>query len=120
LAQTDARVFYKQSEARQLTPKYTMGNQDNAVISHRHSNPNFDANSTTSSADIDLIGQGGLGAQRAELIAKQITLGEKWAILTSLLLLGFTYGLESMLRVVYQVSTVWHVDFQLLIKNKAN
>jgi hypothetical protein len=111
LAQTDARVFYKQPEARQLTPKYTMGNQDNAVISHRHSNPNFDANSTTSSADIDLIGQGGLGAQRAELIAKQITLGEKWAILTSLLLLGFTYGLESMLRVVYQVSTVWHVDF---------
>jgi len=83
-----------------------MGGTNETVISRTHSHAYSDAESTTSSADVDLIGHGGLGARRAQLVARRITVREKWAIFISLFLLGVAYGLESMLRMVYQVSNL--------------
>jgi SIT family siderophore-iron:H+ symporter-like MFS transporter len=81
-----------------------MGGTTETVTSRRHSRADSDTASTTSSTDVDLIGQGGLGARRAQLVARQITVTEMWAIFVSLFFLGVAYGLESMLRMVYQVS----------------
>jgi hypothetical protein len=81
-----------------------MGDTELTVMSRTPANAENDANSEASSEDIELLGYGGLGAQRARLVARQITRGEKLAIFASLLLLGFVYGLESILRGVYQVS----------------
>ncbi|KAH7094943.1 major facilitator superfamily domain-containing protein [Paraphoma chrysanthemicola] len=79
-----------------------MGATNEEIISRTQSRADTDTESTTSSADVDLIGQGGLGARRAQLVAGQITTGEKRAIFTSIFFLGTAYGLESMLRMVYQ------------------
>jgi hypothetical protein len=82
-----------------------MGETELAAMSRTPTNADNDANSEAGSEDIELLGRSGLGAQRARLVAKQITPKEKLAIFASLLLLGFVYGLESILRGVYQVST---------------
>jgi hypothetical protein len=84
---------------------HTMGETELAAMSRTPTNADNDANSEAGSEDIELLGRSGLGAQRARLVAKQITPKEKLAIFASLLLLGFVYGLESILRGVYQVST---------------
>ncbi|KAF2827277.1 putative transporter [Ophiobolus disseminans] len=75
-----------------------MGGADEVSITRA----SLDNRSDATSADLDDIGPTGLGAQRAKIVAEGMTKLERWIVFGSLLIFGFAYGLESMLRVVYQ------------------
>lgn len=85
-----------------------MGGADEVVVTPTPVRYSFDRQSDATSADLEDIGPTGLGAVRARIVARKLTNGERWAIFISVLILGFAYGLESMLRVVYQASVTEH------------
>lgn len=81
-----------------------MGVPDSAGGSLARPRESLDTQSDATSADLDDIGPTGLGAQRAKVVANHMTRNERAAVLISLFIFGFAYGLENLLRVVYQVS----------------
>ena len=80
-----------------------MGGPESTEVSQARPRDSFDTQSDATSADVDDIGPDGLGAKRAKIAAEHMTKKERAAILISLFIFGFAYGLENLLRVVYQV-----------------
>jgi SIT family siderophore-iron:H+ symporter-like MFS transporter len=74
------------------------------AISRPHSRASSDSNSNASSEDADYIGHASPGVQRMQIIARDLTIKDRIFILVSLFLIAYVYGLESLLRPVYQVS----------------
>lgn len=80
-----------------------MGGPESTEVSNTRPRDSFDTQSDATSADLEDIGPDGLGAKRAEIVAQHMTRAERRTILICLFIFGFAYGLENMLRVVYQV-----------------
>ncbi|KAF2021173.1 MFS general substrate transporter [Aaosphaeria arxii CBS 175.79] len=57
---------------------------------------------TNSDNEIDLVGRTSPGARRNKIIADNLTHNERWYIISCLFLFGWAYGMDSLLRVVYQ------------------
>lgn len=83
-----------------------MGGTDQIRASGTHARESFDSRADALSADLDDIGPSGLGAKRAKIIASKLTVVERGIILFTLFVFGFAYGLENLLRVVYQVRNI--------------
>lgn len=68
--------------------------------------PNSRPSSSTASEEIDMFGNFSPGVLRMEILRDAITRWDRIRIFFSLFLLAYAYGLDSILRFIYQVGAL--------------
>lgn len=81
-----------------------MGETGEMVVSRSRSRANSDSGSNASSNVMDLVGRTSPGVKRMQIVAAELTTGDRVFIFVSLFLVAYVYGLDGLLRWVYQVS----------------
>lgn len=86
------------------TARFRLGGTSEMDVRPSRSRANSDSGSNASSNRSELVGRTSPGVRRMQIIAEELNNTDRVFIFISLFLVAYVYGLDGLLRSVYQVS----------------